>query len=241
MCNITDQNSLLNQFLSNVTISRSVISNIQLIESSFIVTSSLLNISETTISAISNPNSYDLMFITIDSSLVIDNLLFEDSISNLFNSFNTDIRINTLMLRNIRSSLNLLKISTSQFVNITNYQSEDTIITASSEILISDSNNVKIESVNVSDVTHTVLEVVNTHMDYFIQLQVHSTIKAINVLDSSINMISGNFTNNGNSSQLKGGAIYIQNSIVSIENSTFVNNTANDGGAIDLTCTSVVN
>ena len=241
MCNITDQKSLFNQFLSNVTISNSVISNILLIESSFLVTSSFLNISKTTISMISNPDSYDLMFITLDSGLVIDNLMFENSLSNLFNSLNTDIQISTLILRNISSSLNLLKISTSQFVSISNYQTENATTSANKEIYIADSNNVKIENVNVSDVSQTVLEVVNTHVDYFIGLQVHRTIKAINVLDSNINMISGNFTNNGNSSQYKGGAIYIQNSIVSVQNSTFVNNTANDGGAIDLTCTSVAN
>ena len=240
MCSITDQNSLFNQFLSNVMISNSMISNILLIESSFLVTSSFLNISHTTISMISNPDSYDLMFITLDSSFIIDNLVFEDSLSNLFNSLNTDIHIDTLMLRNISSSLNLLKISTSQFVNISDYQSENTSTSASTEILITDSNNVKIETVNVSDVSHAVLEVVNTNVNYFIGLQVHRTIKAINVLDSNINMISGDFTNNGNSSQLKGGAIYIQNSVVSIQNSTFVNNTANDGGALDITCSSVV-
>ena len=241
MCSITNQNSLFNQFLSNVTISNSMISNIQMIESSFTVTSSFLNISHTTISMISNPDSYDLMFITLDSIFIINNLVFEDSLSNLFNSLNTDIHIDTLMLRNISSSLNLLKISTSQFVNISDYQSENTSTSASTEILITDSNNVKIETVNVSDVSHAVIGISETIVDYIIGLQVHRTIKAIIVLDSNINMINGNFTNNGNSSQLKGGAIYIENSIVSVQNSTFIDNTVNDGGALDLTCSSIVN
>ena len=136
MCSISEQNTLLNQFLSNVTISNSVISNIDMIEPSFIATSSLLNISQTTISMITNPNSYDLMFITLDSSLVIDNLMFEDSMSDLLNALNTDIQIDTLMLRNISSSSNLLKISTSQSVNISNYQAENATTSVSTEILI---------------------------------------------------------------------------------------------------------
>ena len=136
MCSITDQNSVVNQFLSNVTISNSVISNIEMIESSFIVTSSLLNISQTTISMVSNPDSYDLMFITLDSSLVIYNLVFEDSSSNLFNTLNTNIQIDILKIRNINSSANLLKISTSQSVNITNYQAQDATTSVSTEILI---------------------------------------------------------------------------------------------------------
>ena len=241
MCSISDQNSVLNQFLSDVAISNSVISNIEMIEPSFIVTSSLLNISQSTISLISSPDSYDLMFITLDSSLIIDNLVFEDSLSNLFNSLNTDIQIDTLMLRNISSSLNLLKISTSQYVNISNYQTENAATSASTEILITSSNNVKIENVSVSDVPQIVLEISNSIVDYLINFQVHRTMKAINILNSNVNMISGNFTQNGDSLQYKGGAIYIENSVVFVENSEFVNNTANDGGAIDLSCTSVVN
>ena len=241
MCSITDQSSLLNQFLSNVTISNSIISNIQMIESLFIVTSSLLNFSQSAISMISNPDSYDMMFITLDSSLIINHLVFEDSLSNLFNSLNTDIQIDTLMLRNISSSSNLLKISTSQSVNITNYQTENVITSTSTEILITHSKNVKLDNFKVSDVPQTIIEILDTTVDYIIGLQVHKTMKVINILNSNINMISGNFTNNGDSSQRHGGAICIQNSIVSIENSTFVNNTANDGGAIDFTCSSVAN
>ena len=241
MCRISDQDSLLNQFLSSVTISDSVISNINMIESSFIVTSSLLNISQSTISMVSGSVLYDLMFITFDSSLIIDNLVFEDSLSNLFNSLNTDIQIDTLMLRDISSTSNLLKISTSKHVNITNYQSENATTSASTEILITYSSNVSIETINVSDIPQTVLEISSSIVDYLKDIKIHRSIKAINVLNSNINMISGNFTDNGDSSQRNGGAIYIQSSIVSIENSTFVNNTANDGGAIDLTCSSVAN
>ena len=136
MCSISDQNTLLNQFLSNATISNSVISSIEMIEPSFIITSSLLNISQTSISMITNPNSYDLMFITLDSSLIINNLVFEDSMSNLFNSINTNIQIDTLMLRNISSNSNLFKISTSQFVNISNYQAQNATTSVSTQILI---------------------------------------------------------------------------------------------------------
>ena len=138
MCSISDQSSLLNQFLSNVTISNSMITNIEMIESSLIVTSSLLNISQTTISMISNPDSYDLMFVTLDSSLIIDNLVYEDSVSNLLNSLNTDIQIDTLMLNNISSSSDLVKISTSQMVSIANYQAQNVTTITSTGILIAD-------------------------------------------------------------------------------------------------------
>ena len=99
----------------------------------------------------------------------------------------------------------------------------------------------KIENINVSDVPEAVLEISNSNVSHARGLQIHRSIKAINILNSNVNMISGRFTDNGDSFQLHGGAIYIQNGIVSIKNSTFINNTANDGGAIDLTCSSVAN
>ena len=85
------------------------------------------------------------------------------------------------------------------------------------------------------------LEISHSIVDYVRGLRIHHSIKAINILKSNINVINGNFTNNGGSFQNKGGAIYIENSVASIQNSTFENNTANNGGAIDLTCSSVVN
>ena len=98
----------------------------------------------------------------------------------------------------------------------------------------------KIENINVSDVPEAVLEISNSNVSHARGLQIHRSIKAINILNSNINMISGSFTNNGDISQRNGGAIYIENSIVFIQNSAFTNNTANDGGAIDITCSSVV-
>ena len=54
-------------------------------------------------------------------------------------------------------------------------------------------------------------------------------------------MSNSNFTNNGNSSQRLGGAIYIKQSVLTIQNSSFSNNTAIDGGAIYFGCTSIAN
>ena len=54
-------------------------------------------------------------------------------------------------------------------------------------------------------------------------------------------MSNSNFTKNGNSSQRLGGAVYIKQSVLTIQNSSFTNNTAIDGGAIYFGCTSIAN
>ena len=62
------------------------------------------------------------------------------------------------------------------------------------------------------------------------------------IQNSNVQSISNsNFTNNGNSTQRLGGEISISQSVVTIQNSSFTNNTAIDGGAINFGCTSVTN
>ena len=56
-----------------------------------------------------------------------------------------------------------------------------------------------------------------------------------------MNISDSNFTNNGDSNQRLGGAIYISQSDIAIYNSSFTNNTANEGGAVYFGCTSLAN
>ena len=69
---ITKQSSLFNTFLSTISLSDLIISNITIVETSVRVASSSLNISNMTISRISDPNNLDLMFISLDSILDVD-------------------------------------------------------------------------------------------------------------------------------------------------------------------------
>ena len=56
-----------------------------------------------------------------------------------------------------------------------------------------------------------------------------------------MNISDSNFTNNGDSNQRLGGAIYISQSDIAIYNSSFTNNTANEGGAVYFGCTLLAN
>ena len=87
---ITQQNSLLNLFFSNVTISDSAISEINVIESSIKSTSSVLVIANSSISNVNNYENYKFIFITLDSAIIINNLNFTSSESNLLNIVNAE-------------------------------------------------------------------------------------------------------------------------------------------------------
>ena len=54
-------------------------------------------------------------------------------------------------------------------------------------------------------------------------------------------MTNNEFENNGNTALTVGGALYIKDSVAVVENTTFINNTAIDGGAVEFSCSSVQN
>ena len=83
--NIYRQNLLLNLLFSNVTISDSAISEINAIESSIKTTSSIMQIINSSISNVSNYDDYQFIFVTLDSTIIINSLNFSNSESNLLN------------------------------------------------------------------------------------------------------------------------------------------------------------
>ena len=83
--NITQQNSILNLFFSNVTITDSSITDINMIESSMTITSSVLSLFKITVSDVNSSDDHYLIFVTLDSVISTNNLNFSDSESNLLN------------------------------------------------------------------------------------------------------------------------------------------------------------
>ena len=239
---ITQQNSLLNSFLSTTNLSDSTISDIDTIEIAIRVTSSTLNAWNMTISRVTNPNSLDLMSITLDSILSIDDLMFTDSQSNLMNVRSTVMHINNITFQNISSFTDLMRISSSTNVNISQFTSMNTTTDTNEKMLITDCSNVILDGIHTSDTTELIIDIVDSNVTSLTNLQIHNCKQGVYMQNSNILSLSNsNFTNNGNSSQRLGGAIYISQSIATIQNSSFTNNTSIDGGAIYFGCTSVSN
>ena len=171
---ITQQKSLLNLFLSTTNIIDSAIYEIDAIEIAIRVASSTLNFTNTNVSKISNPDSYDLMLITLDSTLIMNNIIFEDSTSNLFNARNTRIQINDLIIQNVASYSNLIRILSSNDVLISQYQSSNTSSSISEQILITDSINVMIIDFEVHDTPELIINIINSNVTSLSDIQIQS-------------------------------------------------------------------
>ena len=171
---IIQQYSLFNLFLSTLNFIDSSISQIDILEPVIRVTSSSLNMTNTNISRITDIDNYDFMLITLDSSLTINSLVFEDSTSNLFNSRNTKIYIDDLMIRNTFSFTNFIKILSSDEAIINQYQSSNTNSNIDEQILITDSSNVKIMNLEVHDTAEVIINTMNSNVTSLSDIQIHS-------------------------------------------------------------------
>ena len=239
---ITQQNSLFNLFLSTLSMADCFISHIDVLEPAIRVTSSNLNMTSTSISRISDPDSYDFIFLTLDSTLTMNSLIFEDSTSNLFNARNTRIQINDLIIQNVASYSNLIRILSSNDIVISQYQSSNTSSSISEQILITDSSNVRITDFDVHDTPELIIDIINSNVTSLSDIQIHNCLQPIYLQNSKVEALqNSNFTNNGNSLQRFGGSVYVKDSDATIQNSTFINNTGIDGGAIHFSCTSTQN
>ena len=171
---ITQQNSLFNSFLSTTNLSDSTISDIETIEIAIRVTSSTLNIHNMTISKVTNQNSLDLMSITLDSILSIDTLLFDDSQSNLMNVRSTSVHIHGITIENVSSFTNLIRISTSDNVNISQFEPINTTTETEEKILITGCSNVMLNGVHASDSPELIIGIVNSNVTSLTDLHIHN-------------------------------------------------------------------
>ena len=106
--------------------------------------------------------------------MTINSLIFEDSTSNLFNSRNTKIYIDDLMIRNTFSFTNFIKILSSDEAIINQYQSSNTNSNIDEQILITDSSNVKIMNLEVHDTAEVIINTMNSNVTSLSDIQIHS-------------------------------------------------------------------
>ena len=107
-------------------------------------------------------------------NLSINTLVFHDSESNLLNVRNTKVHIDDITIQNVSSFSDLIKISLSDNVYISQFISINTTTDIDEKILITDSNNVTIDGVQTSDTPELIIDIVNSNVANMSNLQIHN-------------------------------------------------------------------
>ena len=143
---------------------------------------------------------------------------------------------------NIHSASTLITLLNTQPVILEQIRIRNTTTKIGKQIVFTSSHRITITTITVQNIPELILSISKSNVTSINKLMIENCTQAMHISDTSISSISSStFLNNGNNQSQSGGAIYMSNSIASIHDSMFMNNTAIDGGAIQFSCASTNN
>ena len=115
----------------------------------------------------------DIMFVSLDSTLVVNSLSLFNSEISLFTVRSTNIEVNNLTMNSVSVKLYAIKIYSCQPVTLNQISLVNMSSLMGKEILIDDSRDVSISSIQTSNIYEHILHISNsnvTHMTDLIML-----------------------------------------------------------------------
>jgi predicted outer membrane repeat protein len=235
---VYDQDTLINAFVSSVVFQDSTISDLNLTYNSIAIVSSTLEFSNMIVVKISNPDKHGFIDISSDSYVTMQNVMYTDSDSVLFNLRFSEASIFNITMKNITQAQHLFELYEASNVEITSFTAVNSSTENESLIIVRKSENLTFNNFTLDHIENPLLTIQDSQFTKITYLNFSSSEIPITIERSTINEFTNSvFTNNGNITENKGGAINIFNSDVTLSNSTFSNNMAESGGAIYFDCT----
>ena len=236
---ISQQTTLFNVFMSTLEIENTEISNITISEISVKAVTSQLTFTNMNIRNVTSSLLTDFIFLSLDSDFTIINTVYEQSGVRMFNVYSSKLVVQNLTMNDINSPTTLFTVYDSNQVNVEEVILIQVSANSGNLINIDRSSGVNMDKVTTQDSTEIVLNIVDSNITSLANFDINKCKKTLNIRNSIVqNITSSIFNDNGGFEELRGGAIVVYNSDVTIHNSTFTSNTAVSGGAIHFDCSS---
>ena len=236
---IYEQTTLFNVFMSTLVIENTEISNITISEISVKAVASVLTFTNIKIMNVTSSVLTDFIFLSLDSNFTIINTVYEQSGVKMLNVYSSTLVAQNLTMNYIDSPTTLFTVYDSNHVNIEGMALIQISTNSGHLINIERSSGVNMNKVTSQNSTEIVFNIVDSRIISLVNFDIKKCKKAINIRNCEIKNIGNSvFEDNGGIEELRGGAIFIYNSDVTIHNSTFTSNTAASGGAIHFDCSS---
>lgn len=240
---IYSQDEFVNSFISSLTLDGSTIENISYDHPLIEVSATTFVINNVTMNNIidnSVGNTGDFIRATFDSVFNASDVRFSNSESSMFTILSSSANFDILSIsevKDIGSVISVLDCTHASFsrISVTNLSNiTDTIVS------IKRSLDVHLSDFTWTGFEHSLMKIYRSQCTLIDNLMFTNNTQSLEVVESTVgNLTNSQFNYNGQSSRYSGGAILLQNSEISIHNTTFMNNTANMGGAISFECTSL--
>ena len=236
---IYSQDSIINSFVSTLTIEGSQLYEISLLEPSIQVTTSNFTLNDMQIHTITNPKNVRFIVVSLDSNFVTNGVDYRSSNSVLFTLSSSVIQANNLSFNNITNAEYLIVMYDVKSTVFSNLSMVNVSSSTDNLIDVKKSTGLSFINVTVSEVANQVIKVSDSNLTEMSNLHIHSSLKALKIDKSTISALADStFNENGGLDTASGGAIKFYNSDVSIVNTSFTGNSAEVGAAIHFDCSS---
>ncbi|CAI2375458.1 unnamed protein product [Moneuplotes crassus] len=238
---IYDQSIIINAFVSTITFEDSLIENITFGKTSIQSVFTTLTLNRMTIRNLDNTADTDFILVMLDSSFVVSDLNYSSSNSILFVVRTSSIDIKTINFDMITNATKLGEIADCYNSTIDGIHSSNSEVTSDYLFSLDTSNNITLKNFYLSNSVSSVVKIRKSNIALIDQIDIKNCSEGFLIQLSTINLVQNSiFHQNGKSNLLLGGGIQMEDSSVSIRNSTFSNNIAYVGGAIYFSCSSTV-
>ena len=201
-----------------------------IIESQFTFTDS-------NITNIDSPNSGDFLSLSFQSNATINNVVFSNSTAQFIVALLSSVHIIGLDITNV--ILNDFLIS---YIDSNNVVIQDTNIneirsTKDSMISLSGSTIDSVSNLTITDSNVTCLYFVRSNVTMMNEIIISNIHQSIHIEQSHIDMLqNSHLSSSGSADIINGGAMFTENSNLTMNNITFDSNIAQVGGAVSINC-----
>lgn len=234
------QNYIFDTFQSTLIIENSKIYSVSVSESSLKITSTVLEVKSSLFYNISEVNMVPFIFVAFESKLNVEAVEYYDSNCTLFICSFSSAEIDNLKVHNIttKSATPLLYFDKELNITLTNSEIYE-VSSPNQDYLwsIVDSYAWSIKNVSFHDSGQYSLYIDESVIQEINSLTIQDWDHGVYIDESTVTLLTNsNFERLGGTDFKHGGAIIIDNSNVTISNSSFSSNSAIEGGAIYYIC-----
>ena len=232
---VTDQSAFINSYLSEVIISDLNIYDItsenrvmSLVESQLTFNSSrVINID----------SSSNFISLSFQSIAKINSITYSNGTAKFIAALLSSLQIVNLDIHMVTLNDNIFSFVDCNSVIIEDISINQISSTRDSMILLSGSSIDSISNLIISDSNVTGLYIVKSYVSMMDEIAIYNTSQSIQIEQSHIEKFQNSqLIFSGSEKIVKGGAICLENSNMTIQNITFDTNTAQVGGAVSISC-----
>ncbi|CAI2378198.1 unnamed protein product [Moneuplotes crassus] len=223
---------VVDSFVSTLEVSDIVIKNFITGGVTIRGVSSTMTLNNLTVQDFTMNNQSDYIFDALDSTVSITN-----STSIMFRIRSSAVAIQGLTYETINNAEELGIISECYNSSISKLISTLSEVSGKNLLRIESSQNINLSDVQFENTQHSGLRILSSNITSVTNMKLKNCTEGLYIESSTVESINNStLESNGGTSKVNGGGIHIVNSDVTLSNNTFMNNTASDGGAISFTC-----